>query len=78
MYADGHASEERAEDVILIGGPSDLPEARRNCRVEGGTAKVKIGHLGGHEHFERTEERLSSSTGLARVYRWCMRTRVAE
>jgi Family of unknown function (DUF5988) len=74
----GHDSDPRAEDAILVGGPSDLPAHRRSCRVDGGTSKVKVRHLGGHEHFERTDERMASSAGLARIYRWCMRTKVAE
>ncbi|GGM67704.1 hypothetical protein GCM10011608_61140 [Micromonospora sonchi] len=78
MAIDDHDSEMRGEDAILIGGPSGLPESRRLCQVPDGTTKVKVGYLGGHEHFERTEERLSSTAGLARVYRWSMRTKVAE
>jgi len=56
-------------DVVLEGGPSDLPAEARKRRVPAGDQKVKVEHRGGHEHFERFE---------AGVYRWTTRTKIAE
>jgi hypothetical protein len=61
---------ERAEvDVVLEGGPSDLPDGERRRRIPAGDLKVKVRHRGGHEHFERTDDG---------VYRWTTRTKIAE
>jgi hypothetical protein len=65
-------------DVLLEGGPADIPAAARVRRVDAGDEKVKLPHRGGHEHFERTDERRWQD-GVARVlFRWTVRTRVAE
>lgn len=64
-------------DVILVGGPNDLPTAARNQRVPRDGQKVKVHHRGGYEHFER--EDAGSRQGPAPVvFRWTTRTRVAE
>jgi len=60
-------------DAFLEGGPRDLPEAERRQRVTITQVKVKIAHLGGYEHFERSDD-----DATATVYRWVARTRVAE
>lgn len=70
------ATDEEVE-VILTGGPSDLPPAARSLRVHREAHKVKIVHRGGYEHFERDPAPESSGTG-PRVYRWTTRTRIAE
>lgn len=68
-------------DVMLTGGPVDLPDRRR--RVPEAEYKIKVPHLGGYEHFERTEElarqeALAGQPDQVRVYRWTMRTQIAE
>ncbi|MET7671698.1 DUF5988 family protein [Micromonospora luteifusca] len=64
-------------DAILVGGPSDLPTTQRSQRLPQDGQKVKIHHRGGYEHFERE----ATSTGPMSapvVFRWTIRTRVAE
>ncbi|UAB97631.1 hypothetical protein Dvina_05680 [Dactylosporangium vinaceum] len=65
--------------AVLEGGPADLPTELRNQFVTDGTDKIKVNHYGGHEHFERAPAMLPGpvSAGPA-VYRWTMRTKVAE
>ncbi len=63
-------------DVILVGGPDDLPTTARSQRVPRDGQKVKIHHRGGYEHFERVEGARQVSTPV--VYRWTARTRIAE
>jgi hypothetical protein len=66
-------------DVVLEGGPADIPAAERLRQVSVGDGKVKVPHYGGYEHFERTGERSSGGDGRSReVYRWVTRTKVAE
>ncbi|WP_099855255.1 DUF5988 family protein [Micromonospora zamorensis] len=62
--------------VVLEGGPADLPAAlrRHSDHIEG--TKIKILHLGGYEHFERISEEADGSRPV--VFRWTMRTRIAE
>ena len=62
-------------EVILEGGPSDLPADQRARRVAPETVKVKVPHYGGYEHFERA--RPADGAGPL-VFRWTGRTRVAE
>jgi hypothetical protein len=62
-------SEPADVDVVLEGGPNDLPAEARKRRVPAGDQKVKVEHCGGYEHFERSG---------AGVYRWTARTKIAE
>jgi alkaline phosphatase len=62
-------------DVVLIGGPDDLPEPARRTRASADEAKIKVLHRGGYEHFERAD---SLDENGEPVFRWTMRTRVAE
>ncbi|MFD0689612.1 DUF5988 family protein [Actinomadura fibrosa] len=73
----GKASPLAAEDVVLVGGPVDLPEAARRTRARDGET-VKILHRGGYEHFERDEQSGGPDPDAPRVFRWTMRTRIAE
>ncbi|GAB1819021.1 DUF5988 family protein [Herbidospora sp. RD11066] len=57
-------------DVILEGGPASCP---RRTRVEPHAGKVKIPNQGGYEHFERVE-----SGHPEWIFRWTMRTKIAE
>lgn len=61
-------------DVILVGGPVDIPRESRLCRVEPSDDKVKLGHGSGYEHFERTDD----TEAERRVFRWTTRTYIAE
>lgn len=67
---------EPTTSVVLEGGPADLPAALRRHRdhIEG--SKIKILHLGGYEHFERDSEETDGTRPI--VFRWTMRTRIAE
>ncbi|MFI0421408.1 DUF5988 family protein [Spongiactinospora sp. 9N601] len=61
-------------DVVLEGGPAHLP---RSLRVEPGEAasgRLKIANGAGYEHYERVRE----SDAGPWVFRWIMRTRIAE
>lgn len=57
-----------AVHVRLEGGPADITLPAQRIRVDG--TKIKLPHLGGYEHFERTSE--------SGVFRWTMRTAIAE
>ncbi|MFG1778086.1 DUF5988 family protein [Micromonospora sp. NPDC049051] len=62
-------------DVVLEGGPVDLPADLRSRRVAGAEEKIKVLHYGGYEHFERGA---SAATVDPVVFRWTGRTRIAE
>lgn len=64
-------------EIVLTGGPSDLPPTARTLRVRPTENKVKIAHRGGYEHFERDPTPQPTCTAPI-VYRWTARTRVAE
>ena len=59
--------------VVLVGGPSDLPDHVRALRDPVDEDKIKLPHRDGYEHFERQE----MSSGPA-VFAWTGRTRIAE
>jgi Family of unknown function (DUF5988) len=60
--------------AILEGGPADLPTELRVLRALPADHKIKVPHRGGYEHFEQTKEH---SEGVS-VFRWTMRTKIAE
>ncbi|WP_341720704.1 DUF5988 family protein [Micromonospora sp. FIMYZ51] len=62
-------------DVVLEGGPADLPDALRRRRVTGTTDRIKVMFRGGYEHFHRD---ISVPATVPVVYRWAGRTRIAE
>jgi Family of unknown function (DUF5988) len=66
-----HESED--VEIVLEGGPTGLPRRIRMQLSDDNRLKVKLPYRGGHEHFELVDELLSP-----RVYRWTMRTRIAE
>lgn len=59
-------------DVLLLGGPGDIPGTMRLGRAAIVDGKVKIAHRGGYEHFELVGD------SLPVVFRWTMRTKIAE
>ncbi|WP_232533699.1 DUF5988 family protein [Plantactinospora sp. KBS50] len=62
--------------IQLQGGPPDLAPDQRTLQLPGNPEKIKIEHLGGYEHFERTGEH--ATDGRTVVFRWTTRTRIAE
>jgi hypothetical protein len=75
MASSGHLAADEDVDVVLVGGPSDLPAAARTQRVGPEDVKVKLIHRGGYEHFERERD---ASGSAPVVFRWTSRTRIAE
>jgi hypothetical protein len=67
------AKDLNAITVVLEGGPADIPADLRLCRAEAGAVRIKLEHCGGYEHFERIENGADPV-----VFRWSMRTRMAE
>jgi hypothetical protein len=64
--------------VSLQGGPPSLP---RSVRIESSKlqdGKIKIEHLGGYEHFERTDGVQNTDDRTSEVYAWTLRTKIAE
>jgi len=61
--------------AVLEGGPMSLPKALRTQLVEPLAQKIKIPFYGGYEHFERISPVKESAQT---VFRWTMRTAVAE
>ncbi|MEU4894103.1 DUF5988 family protein [Streptomyces sp. NPDC044780] len=62
-------------EVVLEGGPDDLPRAFRTGRSTLTTRKLKIQHRNGYEHFELVNE---SADITPAIFRWTMRTKIAE
>jgi hypothetical protein len=68
----------RAIDAVLIGGPVDFPETARKRSVTALGGKIKVTHRGGYEHFEYVAATGNSAVGAPAIFRWTMRTEVAE
>lgn len=66
-----------AVQAVLEGGPESIPAAQRTQEVSPFDEKIKLPHHGGYEHFERVGS-LEGNTVEQLVYRWSMRTEVAE
>jgi hypothetical protein len=64
-------------DAVLVGGPDDLPEAARRTRARDGDT-IKVVHRGGYEHFDCDDRPQEQEGHGPRVFRWTMRTRIAE
>lgn len=67
-----------AVTVVLDGGPADLPKALRTQRVSADQQKIKVRYRGGYEHFERERSGGPGTGGTPVLFRWTMRTRIAE
>jgi Family of unknown function (DUF5988) len=64
--------------ATLEGGPETIPMASRLQVVSPLEEKIKLPHYGGYEHFERAgwlDENISSEH---LIFRWTMRTEMAE
>ncbi|MES9543927.1 DUF5988 family protein [Actinomadura sp. NPDC000600] len=75
--ARGHSTKSRV-DAVLIGGPDDLPKSARTRQAESTDRIIKIMHRGGYEHFELDDGSPTPATRPQRIFRWTMRTRIAE
>jgi hypothetical protein len=64
--------------AILEGGPESIPAAQRMQEVGPLDEKIKLPYHGGYEHFERVGWPEESTAAQHLVYRWTMRTEVAE
>jgi hypothetical protein len=70
--------------VSLQGGPDSIPRTVRVERSKLQDGKLKIEHLGGYEHFERTASERDpegghhDSDGRSEIFRWTLRTKIAE
>ncbi|GHJ33348.1 MULTISPECIES: DUF5988 family protein [Streptomyces] len=62
-------------EVVLEGGPDDLPRAVRTGRSTLTTKKLKIPHRNGYEHFELVNDAADITPA---IFRWTMRTKIAE
>ena len=76
---DGCADARAAEllEVILEGGPGTLPTTMQVAATPD-TACLKVPNLGGYEHFERAADRVVDGGRQVTVFRWTMRTCIAE
>lgn len=64
--------------AILHGGPESIPNETRVQLVGPLDEKVKLPHYGGYEHFERTAALDVNGISEEIVFRWTMRTEMAE
>ncbi|WUI00884.1 DUF5988 family protein [Spirillospora sp. NBC_00431] len=67
-----------AVDILLTGGPADIPETARMRREVITDCKIKIRHRAGYEHFEQAEAGPRDGDPGPVVFRWIMRTSIAE
>jgi hypothetical protein len=78
---DGFAANAPSEgmvEIVLVGGPADIPAEARRCRAISAEERIKLAHRGGYEHFEPTSVQADEGGSSARVFRWTMRTKIAE
>lgn len=64
--------------VHLEGGPGDFPREWRLQQRRTDCDRVKVEHRGGYEHFERTDLTAEVEGRDGVVFRWVMRTWMAE
>jgi hypothetical protein len=63
---------------VLQGGPATIPTEARIREVGPLETTIKLSHYGGYEHFERTASLAQDTARRQVIYRWTMRTDVAE
>jgi hypothetical protein len=66
------------QEIILEGGPIDIPSQWTSPAVESLRERVKIERLNGYDHFERTEDFRKVGDVDLPVFRWAYRTQIAE
>jgi Family of unknown function (DUF5988) len=64
--------------ALLEGGPASMPNTWCIQQVSPADQKIKIQYYGGYEHFERVGEPDEHISREQIVFRWTMRTEVAE
>lgn len=64
--------------AILHGGPESIPHESRVQLVSSLGEKIKLSHNGGYEHFERSGALDAGGAGEEIIFRWTMRTEMAE
>jgi hypothetical protein len=64
--------------AVLEGGPETIPAASRIQEVSPLDEKVKLPHYGGYEHFERIGSLVEDTSCRQVIFRWTMRTELAE
>ena len=64
--------------AVLRGGPASLPQVSRSQLVDPFVDKIKILHYGGYEHFERVRALEENQSSQEIIFRWTMRTEIAE
>jgi Family of unknown function (DUF5988) len=65
-------------DVVLEGGPLDLPSGLRRRLARTAEPTIKVAHRGGYEHFQRVGEPDGTAARRHVVYCWTSRTKMAE
>jgi hypothetical protein len=64
--------------AVLEGGPASIPAQARIQEVTALAEKVKLPHYGGYEHFERSCSLIEDTSCRQIIFRWTMRTELAE
>lgn len=64
--------------IVLEGGPPDIPETTWIQRVMPDHHKIKVAHRGGYEHFELASRSRGLDGPELAIFRWTMRTKIAE
>jgi hypothetical protein len=71
--------------VSLQGGPDAIPRIVQVQKSKLEDGKLKIEHLGGYEHFERTagvpepdSVLRDADATLPEIFQWTLRTKIAE
>ncbi|WP_432035292.1 DUF5988 family protein [Streptomyces cucumeris] len=62
-------------DILLEGGPDDLPRAHQAVRSTLDSGRLKIQHRDGYEHFELVG---GADDFTPATFRWTGRTKIAE
>ena len=71
---------EHTVEVLLVGGPADLPQTARTARVPAAHARqrIKVAHGAGYEHFEPATDGEGDGGPEPVVFRWIGFTKIAE
>nr|BAQ21959.1 hypothetical protein [Streptomyces versipellis] len=65
-------------EIVLVGGPEEIPEEERFRRAAVLPEKVKIMYYGGYEHFVCEDPESAAGAEGPLVFKWVMRTEIAE
>jgi hypothetical protein len=69
-------ADDNVTGVVLEGGPTDFPTTLPIQRITVDGERIRVQHRGGYEHFECVD--ISPEGPRPRVFRWTMRTQIAE